>query len=777
MDPLAFLFKLLYVIILQVTKCRSKLFAQRLFEAIDVDNSGDISFKELLNAVYTLRSRDKETRINFIFELFDLDHDEFISDKELELVLDASIVESDVTIMVEEKKILISALKSLFHIEDYDKISRSNFHLILTQYPDITEGLSLEGMHLLSNSGSKDIKIYNTNILLKWIINNRQKLITYTVTILTILGCFSWRFQFYIYDCGENTKNLSFSQNEKIEIIYCKNFHLRKLMGWSLAIAKATGQAMKVIFSIILLPISKHLMTQLRGTFLKMFFCFDNVIEYHKFLGKIGFFLAWAHTLCHICNMYRCSDPKRLKEWDIVFNNDEESLVQPSMNDLSLRWISISGYILICIYTIAALFSFDYPKKLFLFQKNRKQQQNVCSGMVNYLGILLNNFNSFWYTHQLLGIFYICLLFHPIPNIPQVSNQWTGDIWLWITVPITLYSIEWIKKNIQSNIRDTSILSVNLLPGNVLGMRLSKPKGVSYIAGQYIYLNCPGLSIFEWHPFTLTSSPGDSFLEVHIRENGDWTRALLSKIRKFLKQSNGTHEVSENLLLDTNKAYTSLLMKSVSGSIEEVIPTFPFKICIDGPFGAPAQNYKDYKIIILVGAGIGVTPFASVLSDMLNTMKQHHCSQCGHINLPKTIITRKVYFFWTVRFRHEVAWFKSILESISDEDQNGLIEINIHITSIRHAEDVRVMLLRLAQKRNNELIGVDLLSTIQTRTITHFGRPNWRNAFLKIKDAHPEEKHFGVFYCGPNELGSILKNECRKYENNDVKFDFKKEIF
>lgn len=52
---------------------------------------------------------------------------------------------------------------------------------------------------------------------------------------------------------------------------------------------------------------------------------------------------------------------------------------------------------------------------------------------------------------------------------------------------------------------------------------------------------------------------------------------------------------------------------------------------VDGPFGAPAQDHKDYNVMILVGAGIGVTPFASVLNDLLDHMKKSRCANCGHV--------------------------------------------------------------------------------------------------------------------------------------------------
>lgn len=47
---------------------------------------------------------------------------------------------------------------------------------------------------------------------------------------------------------------------------------------------------------------------------------------------------------------------------------------------------------------------------------------------------------------------------------------------------------------------------------------------------------------------------------------------------------------------------------------------FP-KILIRGPYGAPAQNYKKYDILLLIGLGIGATPFISIIKDLLNQIR------------------------------------------------------------------------------------------------------------------------------------------------------------
>lgn len=58
---------------------------------------------------------------------------------------------------------------------------------------------------------------------------------------------------------------------------------------------------------------------------------------------------------------------------------------------------------------------------------------------------------------------------------------------------------------------------------------------------------------------------------------------------------------------------------------------------IDGPFGSASEDFQKYEVAVLVGAGIGVTPFASILKSIWY-----------RVNYPtgKRSKLRKVHFFW-----------------------------------------------------------------------------------------------------------------------------------
>lgn len=43
---------------------------------------------------------------------------------------------------------------------------------------------------------------------------------------------------------------------------------------------------------------------------------------------------------------------------------------------------------------------------------------------------------------------------------------------------------------------------------------------------------------------------------------------------------------------------------------------FALRLAIDGPFGTASEDVFRYEVVMLVGAGIGVTPFASILKSV-----------------------------------------------------------------------------------------------------------------------------------------------------------------
>ncbi|RWW01026.1 hypothetical protein GW17_00035956, partial [Ensete ventricosum] len=229
---------------------------------------------------------------------------------------------------------------------------------------------------------------------------------------------------------------------------------------------------------------------------------------------------------------------------------------------------------------------------------------------------------------------------------------------------------------------------------------------------------------------------------------------------------------------------------------------FP-RVLIDGPYGAPAQDYKKYEVVLLVGLGIGATPFISIVKDIVNNMKQleslelgdveedlenrggssnsnsgHHnrgASTSVSVSSTSSFRTRRAYFYWVTREQDSFEWFRGVMNEVAETDKKGVIELHNYCTSVYEEGDARSALIAMLQSLNHAKHGVDVVSG--TRVKSHFARPNWRNVYKRIALNH-RDKRIGVFYCGAPALTKELRQLAQDFSHKTAtKFDFHKENF
>lgn len=177
--------------------------------------------------------------------------------------------------------------------------------------------------------------------------------------------------------------------------------------------------------------------------------------------------------------------------------------------------------------------------------------------------------------------------------------------------------------------------------------------------------------------------------------------------------------------------------------------SFP-KVLIDGPYGAPAQDYKQYDIVLLVGLGIGATPMISIIKDIINNMKQldgdlESASGAGAADASSSSVstsasfrTRRAYFYWVTREQGSFEWFRGVMDEVAETDKKGVIELHNYCTSVYEEGDARSALIAMLQSLNHAKHGVDVVSG--TRVKTHFARPNWRNVYKRIALNHQNQR-------------------------------------
>ena len=66
------------------------------------------------------------------------------------------------------------------------------------------------------------------------------------------------------------------------------------------------------------------------------------------------------------------------------------------------------------------------------------------------------------------------------------------------------------------------------------------------------------------------------------------------------------------------------------------------RIQVDGPFGTVSEDVFQYEVAVLVGAGIGVTPFASILKSIWYKF-QH----ADHNLKTQKVHSRVPFFIWS----------------------------------------------------------------------------------------------------------------------------------
>lgn len=56
-----------------------------------------------------------------------------------------------------------------------------------------------------------------------------------------------------------------------------------------------------------------------------------------------------------------------------------------------------------------------------------------------------------------------------------------------------------------------------------------------------------------------------------------------------------------------------------------------FQIFLDGPYGEGHQDWFKFEVSVLIGAGIGVTPFASILKDIVHNSAKRAQFPCKKV--------------------------------------------------------------------------------------------------------------------------------------------------
>ncbi|XP_028769259.1 ferric reduction oxidase 2-like isoform X2 [Neltuma alba] len=251
-------------------------------------------------------------------------------------------------------------------------------------------------------------------------------------------------------------------------------------------------------------------------------------------------------------------------------------------------WI---GHIVMTLFTLHGAFYVIYWASTHQISEMLKWDEigvSNLAGEISLLGGLLlwvvtvprirrKAFEVFFYTHYLYIVFFVFFVFHV-----GIDNT------IIVLPSFYLFLLDRFLRLLQSR-RHVRLLSARLLPCDYLELNFSKSHGLSYNPTSVIFINVPSISHLQWHPFTVTSNGKlePEKLSVVIKSEGSWSQKLYQRLS--------------------------------SSSIDRL------DVSVEGPYGPASTNYLRYDTLVMVSGGSGITPFISIIREIIYQSTTFRC--------------------------------------------------------------------------------------------------------------------------------------------------------
>ncbi|XP_053344268.1 NADPH oxidase 5 [Clarias gariepinus] len=497
-------------------------------------------------------------------------------------------------------------------------------------------------------------------------------------------------------------------------------------------LARGCGMCLNLNCTFIMVLMLRRCLTWLRATWVVKVLPLDQNILLHEIVGYAILIFSVVHTMAHVMNFVLLSHKEVGYElWEYVFTT------RPGIG-----WVqgtaSITGVVLQVIICLMVVCSCTFVRR---------------SG----------HFEVFYWSHLSYIWVWVLLIVH------------CANFWKWFVAPGVIFLVEKLVGIAVSRMAALYIAEVNLLPSKVTHLVIKRPPFFQFKPGDYVYINIPVIAKYEWHPFTISSAPEQQdTIWLHVRSMGQWTNRLFEYFRQSENQDANNKRLTASLRKRRHDAGTQ-----ISSKLSENHRYCNIKCYVDGPYGTPTRQIFASEHAVLIGAGIGITPFASILQSIMYRyrMRKQNCPNCNY-SWCETIKDnemklRKVDFIWINRDQKSFEWFVSLLTKLemdqADEEPEGrFLEMHMYMTSALSKNDMKAIGLQMALDLLAKKEKKDSITGLRTRTQP--GRPEWGKVFQKVSEEKKGKVH--VFYCGSPACAKAIKAECEKYG-----FHFYKENF
>ncbi|XP_071953912.1 dual oxidase 2-like isoform X2 [Antedon mediterranea] len=705
------------------------VFVDQMFDLVDKDNSGTVSFREFLDIIVIFARGNPDDKLELMFNMYDVDHSGMLTREEFKKMLKSMMEVVSADLEPSQLEQVVQTMFSSAGFESKNELSLEDFNQLMGEHKEELSNASLQiqGQEAApvqqetkthaprgtvihrgnapSRAKKTIIRAYankgqgegsgNKGGGVKGGIQRRQ---TRSVQIETVQAAYPKTDSEKVF--GQLKR---FIENERLKIFWLVLYTLvlaavfaerayyysierefaglRRIAGYGVTVTRGAASAMMFTFSSLLVTMCRNLITRLRETFLHRFIPFDSALAMHKIIALYALFFSVMHTIGHGINFYHIASQPPNDLTCLFRDFFHRSHVLPKFHYWCWQTITgFTGVLLVLLACVMYVFATQYARR--------------------------NVFNLFWLTHNMYVIFYILMVLHGSGRLVQPPF-----FWFFFLGPAILFTLDKLV-SISRKKAEIAVFKAELLPSDVTALTFKRPTSFEYKSGQWVRVACKTLGSGEYHPFTLTSAPHEDHLSLHIRAVGPWT-------------TNIRHTYDPNTVREH---------------------PYP-KLYIDGPYGEGHQDWYQFEVAVLVGGGIGVTPFASILKDIVNKASSNTRFPC-----------KKVYFIWVTRTQKHYEWLCDIIREVEEKDTTDLVSTHIFITQFYQKFDLRTTMLYICERHFQKIANRSLFTGLQSTT--HFGRPDLPSFFNSLQDEHPDVSKIGVFSCGPPGMTNGVESAC-----------------
>ncbi|KAK5991106.1 Ferric/cupric reductase transmembrane component 7-like protein [Cladobotryum mycophilum] len=248
--------------------------------------------------------------------------------------------------------------------------------------------------------------------------------------------------------------------------------------------------------------------------------------------------------------------------------------------------------------------------------------------------------------HVPAGMLYVGLLFWHTKNKLMTWDYLYATIGIWVLCYfIRFFKLNWIwPGRLSFLIGDEA--AITLMAENAI--KVTVPTQMRWKPGQYVYLRMPGISIFENHPFTISSLCSEDFPSEYGEQYRDCVLVF--------------------------KPYGGFTKKALDTAIEKG-PFHTYRAFLDGPYGGMRRDLAAFDTCILIAGGSGIT---SLMSQLLNLVKRMRDGKA---------ITRRVVVVWSMKRLESMQWFEEELRICHESAPPESVSCKFFVTgAVRHRE-------------------------------------------------------------------------------------------